>query len=168
MRMRTLGWAVMVGVLCWSAVTSAEAGGLGRAIVRGATRSLPKGLRGSAAGAWRAHVQRDHLAPLRPVPKDRTVFRYTSKDRAAQELRKGIPQDRHMTSQGGPGRPLSAEHAQKRYGLDRAPEVRETIRVPAGTPMRANRAVKGERGIGERTAPARIPPEQIEKVVPVR
>lgn len=64
--------------------------------------------------ALRRDLARDRETKAKPLSRDRTVFRYTSKDRAKAELQKGIPPRSHMTASGGPGRPLSAKKAQDR------------------------------------------------------
>ena len=148
--------------------SAAEGGSLGKAAARGAARSAARALRGTPAQTLRRDLLRDRATRVRPLPKDRTVFRYTSKDRAREELRKGIPPGSHMTSRGGPGRPLSPEHAQRRYGLPERPVVRETVRLPKGQPTRSNRSVGGAPGVGETTSSRPVAPEAIKKVTPLR
>lgn len=143
-----------------------EAGGLGRAAARGAWRSSTRKVWGrSAAQAMRRDLVRDSAIKARPLARQRTVFRYTSKARARTELRRGIAPGRHMSSNGGPGRPLSRVAAQKRYGLPRRPQVRETIRLPKGQPVRAAKALGGRPGVGELTSPKRLWPRAITNVV---
>jgi hypothetical protein len=67
-----------------------------------------------------------------------------------------------------PGPRLGPEQARKRYGLPGQPEVRETIRLPKGHPVRRNKALGGGPGQEEWTSPRRVPPEAIRKVVPIR
>lgn len=144
------------------------AGGLAKAIVRGATKSVSKTWSGAATRTLRRDLVRDRAARVRPLAKDRTVFRYTSKAQARNETRKGIQPGSHMTSHTSAGRPLSPARAQRRYGLPRKPEVRATIRIPQGQPVRVNKAIGGRPGIGEFTSTKRVPRGAIEKVVPLR
>ncbi len=92
---------------------------------------------------------RDRTVRPRPLRRPTTFFRYTTQQQARRELRKGLNPGTHMTAPGGPGRPLSRETARRRYGLPRTPRVRETIRLPAGTPIRPARALGGAPGYGE-------------------
>ncbi len=115
--------------------------------------------------AERLDLGRDRKTKAKPLPGDRTVFRYTTKERAKKERRDGISRGSHMTSTGGPGRPLSATKAKQRYGLRQKPEVRETVRLHRGQKVRRNRTLGGAPGVGEVTSPKRVP---VEKVVPLR
>ncbi len=164
-RARRFGVLLALGLTLLPLV--AEGGSLGKAAARGAAKSAARALRGGSAQTFRRDLLRDQATRVRPLPKDRTVFRYTSKERAGQELLKGIPPGSHMTSRGGPGRPLSAEKAQRRYGLPQKPEARETIRLPKGQPMRFNRALGGAAGVGEGSSPKRVPAEALKKVTPL-
>lgn len=134
---------------------SAEAGGAARALGRAAI-----------ARVWKRDLTRDLATPPKPLARPRTVWRYTTRDRAAQEARAGVPPGSHMTAGVTPGRPPTAASAQQRYGLLKAPpEVRETIVLPKGHPVRANKALGGKPGVGELTSPARVPPEAIRRTV---
>jgi hypothetical protein len=161
---------LFVGLLlgAYFLASGVEGGTLGRAAARGAARSAGRALRGSPARTLRWERLRDGATRVRPLPKDRTVFRYTSKERAREELRGGLPPGSHMTSRGGAGRPLTPEHAQRRYGLPQKPEVRETVRLPKGQPTRSNRSIGGAPGVGETTSSKRVRPEAIKKVTPLR
>lgn len=141
-----------------------EAGGLGRAAARGAWRSSARIWRRSPAQMMRRDLVRDSAIKARPLARPRTVFRYTTKQRASVELRRGIPPGRHMTANGGPGRPLSRVAAQKRYGLPQRPGVRETIRLPKGQPVRTAKALGGRPGVGELTSSKRLSPTVITNV----
>jgi hypothetical protein len=143
---------------------TAEAGGLGRAAARGAWRSSAKLWRRSPAQIMRRDLVRDRAIKARPLARPRTVFRYTSNAQARTELRRGIRPGRHMTSHGGPGRPLSRVAAQQRYGLRRRPQVRETIRLPKGEPIRSAKALGGRPGVGELTSTRRLSPTAITNV----
>lgn len=139
---------------------------LGKAVARGAWRSSAKlWRRSSTSSVMRRDLVRDRAIKARPLSHPRTVFRYTSKAQARTELRRGIVPGRHMTSHGGPGRPLSAASAQRRYGLLGRPQVRETIRLPKGQPVRTAKALRGRPGVGELTSTKRLSPTAITNVV---
>jgi hypothetical protein len=134
---------------------AAEGGSLARAAFREATKSTSRAFRGAAAKTLRRDLLRDRATRVRLISRNRTVFRYTTKAQARRELRKGVLPGRHMTSRATPGRPLSPGQAQRRYGLPRRSQVRETIRLPRGQPVRFNRAVGGVPGMGTTTSAAR-------------
>ena len=133
-----------------------EAGGLGKILARSAMKKI-----------LRQDLARDAATAAKRLAKPRTVYRYTSQGRAAQEAQKGLAAGSHMTSAGGPGRPLSAEAAQRRYGLPSKPEVRETVRLQDQV-VRHNKVLGGERGYGEITSPKKIAPESIRRIVPLQ
>ncbi len=167
MRMK-IGKGLLAGLLIVATAMlplTAEAGGLGKAAARGAWRSSARLWRRSPAQIMRRDLVRDRAIAARPLARPRTVFRWTTKQRAAVELRRGISPGLHMTSNGGPGRPLSRVAAQDRYGLLRRPQVRETIRLPKGQPVRAAKALGGRPGVGELTSPKRLSPTTITNVV---
>lgn len=160
--------AILAGLLILTSgllPLTAEAG-LGKAAMRGAWRSSTRKLWGrSATQVMRRDLARDSAIKARPLARSRTVFRYTSKAQARSELRRGIGPGRHMTSHGGPGHPLSSATAQKRYGLLGRPQVRETIRLPKGQPVRTAKALGGRPGVGELTSTKRLSPLAISNVV---
>ena len=178
---RISAWLVIFS--CFNA-TNIDAAGIGRAIARGATRSLARSAersvaRGTARSTARQaarrsiEIQRKDLwnhqhTPVRPLPAPRTVHRYTSPGQARQEMRRGIEPGRHMTATAPAGRPPSPGTAANRYGLQKAPGVRETIELPRGFPARHNKVPGGRPGIGEMTSPRRVPPEAIKKAAPLR
>lgn len=159
--------ALAVTVLSMQSVP-ATGGGLGKAAARGATKSASKTLNKGLAQKLRRDLVRDRKTRVRLLHRDRHVFRFTSKKRAQQELRKGLRPATHMTSRAAPGRPPSSLQARSTYGLPRKPEVRERIHLKRGEPVRFNRALGGKPGKGEFTSPKRIPPQAIEEVVPLR
>jgi hypothetical protein len=163
---RTL--VVLVLIITVLTAVRVEAGGLGRAVARGAAGSTAKALRKDFARLLRRDFLRDRKIPARPLPRPKTVYRYTSKAQAQLELRKGLQPNTHMTAEGRPGRPLSPKTAESRYGLPQQPEVRETIRLPQGFPVRPAKAFQGSPGVGEITSPESLPPTAIKKVVPLR
>lgn len=116
----------------------------------------------------RKDQSRDAGSQAKPLPKDRTVYRYTTKKRAVEESSKGIPAGAHMTSSGVAGRPPSASQGQTQYGLRRKPEVRETIHVPKGQPAKLNKVYGGNAGKGELTSTQRVPPKSVQKVIPLK
>jgi hypothetical protein len=107
-------------------------------------------------------------AVVKPLARERVVERYTSASRAASEQRKGIAPGSHTTSTLHRGRALTSEKATHRYGLKRDPEVKETIRIPAGQPVRITKVIGGKPGYGEITSTRPISPKNIMKVTPVR
>jgi hypothetical protein len=133
-----------------------EAGGLGKAITRSAMKKI-----------LRQDLARDVTTAARPLAKPRTVFRYTSSAQAAREAEQGLAADTHMTSVARPGRPLSAEAAQRRYGLANPPEARETLKLD-GQMVRFNKVLGGKAGYGEITSPKEIAKEAIRKILKLR
>lgn len=118
------------------------------------------------AFAWER--ARDLRTPVRDLYWNRTAFRYTTRHQARIEAKKGLAPSRHMTARAKPGAPLSGMNAQRRYGLPRRPQVRETIRLQRGFGVRSNKAIGGRPGFGELTSPHRVPPSAIRRVVPLR
>lgn len=150
--------------------STANAGGLGRAFERGAMRSLRgSAQRGAERGALRSGTRsffrREHLRDLRtpskPLARPRTVYRYVPAPKARSEMRRGIAPGRHFTSRPAKGRPLGAARAQKAYGLPRKPGAVETVRIPAGHPVRFNKTLGGSPGRGELTSPKHLAPSSV-------
>lgn len=121
-----------------------------------------------ATSVLRRDLVRDRATPARSLPRGRTVFRYTSDAEARRELASSVRPGNHMTSRGGAGRPLGAAVARKRYGLPREPEVRMSIWLERGTKVRKNKALGGERGVGEITPTQTVPARSIKKVVKLK
>jgi len=113
-------------------------------------------------------ARRDAATKAAPLKAERRVWRYTSKREAARELKNGVPAGAHMTPGVRPGRPPGAATAQRQYGLPKAPEARMKIRLNRGTPVAHNKALAGQPGRGELTAPAPVPKENIEQVIVLR
>lgn len=111
---------------------------------------------------------RDATLPARPLREPRRVWRYSDRAGAARAAETGLPAGSHMTSRTTPGRMPSPAHAQERYGLARPPEVRMTIDLPRGHPVRHGKAIGGAPGVGEITSPAPLPPGAIVKIDPLR
>lgn len=171
-------------VLLCLVITGVEAAGLGRAVARGAARGLAKSTGRAAtrsiarstekeAVKRAAQIRRKDLwnhrhTPVRPLPVPRTVFRYTTPNRAGAEIRAGIAPGRHMTATASSGRPLSPLSAKRRFGLQKAPTVRETVVLPKGFPVRHNKVPGGTQGAGEVTSSRPVPPSAVRKVVPLR
>lgn len=146
-----------------------EAGGVAKAAARGATKSVTKAWREAAATkTLRRDFLRDRATRVHSLAGNRAVFRYTTKAQARQELQRGIRPGNHMTARTTAGRPLSPTQAQRRYGLPQKPEVRETVRLSQGQPIRSNRVIGGEAGVGEVTSTIRVPSTAVAKVVPLR
>ncbi len=172
-------WVVRAVLLTLLGAWAANAGTVGKAIARGAARGLTRSAERSAARAAEKQAARravaiqgkdvwNHLhTPARPLPAPRTVYRYTSPSQARRELHTGIAPGRHMTATAPVGRPPSPATAVKKYGLPKAPSVRETVQLPKGLPVRHNRVPGGSPGIGETTSPRKVPPAAIKKITPL-
>lgn len=126
----------------------------------------PKAKKPPAALAQKMEQDRKRDAATLPKtnPQLRTVQRYTQWEQAQREAKTGIAPGSHMTPGVHPGRPLSPFGAARRYGLPKTPTARETILIPAGTPLRTNKALGGQPGVGELTSPKTIPPAAIARV----
>lgn len=167
-------------ILMMSVLTGGAHAGIGRAIARGASRSVAKSAeRGAARVAERKAEQRaaqilrkdiwnHNHTQVRPLPESRTVHRYTTSSQATRELKTGIPPGDHITSGAHPGRPPSPDAARQRFGLSRSPEVRETVVLPKGFPVRHNKVPGGQPGTGEITSPKRVPSAAVKRVTPLR
>jgi len=144
----------------------AEAGGFGKALM---SRMLKGGAGAQATRSAKPLTRevlgrdaaRDAATTAKALTAPRTVHRYTSIAQARREVRHGLDPNTHMTPNAQHGRPLTPDHAQKRYGLPASPEARETIVLPEGYPVRHNKALGGEPGRGELTSSRRVPPEAI-------
>jgi len=88
----------------------------------------------------------------------RRVFRYVPATRARQEVQQGFARMSHFTTRAVRGRPLSALHAKKRYGLPQMPANRLTLTLGKGTPVKTLKAHGGAPGVGELVNTRRIPP----------
>jgi hypothetical protein len=140
----------------------------------GATLAPPADARGMSrawsramAAVLKRDAARDAATAAKPLAQPRTVWRYTSKAQAERELQRGVPAGGHLTAGTTAGRLPSPERAQARYGLPARPEVRETVRLPAGHPVRSNKTLCGDPGVGEITSTHRLPPATIHKVQPL-
>lgn len=147
---------------------SVESQGLGRALMRGIKKGAVEKTRQSMGKILKRDLQRDQSTKVKGLPKDRTVFRYTSAAKAQEEIRQGVRAGSHMTSRATAGRPLSPSEAKRRYGLQQEPDVRLTIRLSKGTRVRNNRALGGKPGVGEITTKRKLPPTAIKRVVPLK
>ena len=166
-----LGKGLLRGLLVMALTVQpmvAEARALGKAVARGAGKAVTKSLRRTPAETLRRDLLRDRVTPVRMLRRDRHVFRFTTKERALREIRKGVPAGSHMTSRATPGRPPSSLQARRLYGLPQKPGARERIHLHRGEQVRFNRVLGGKRGKGELISPKRVPPDAIEKVVPLR
>ncbi|HTE44524.1 MAG TPA: hypothetical protein VK636_04705 [Gemmatimonadaceae bacterium] len=147
------------------AVTAIGCGKVGGAATRGAERGMARAIERDIGRVWERDAARDAKLVAKPLGKGRTVFRYTTAEQAAMEARGGVQAGSHFTARGGPGRPLSANVARGRLGLDHLPEVRETIRLPAGQSVKAGKVIGGARGVGELTPTAHVPGSAIKRVL---
>lgn len=140
----------------------------GRAAVGAAARSASRSAGAELRALLRRDLARDRTTVVTRLAAPRTVFRYTTRGRAAGELRRGIAPGAHLTSRAGPGRPPSVAAAQARYGLPAPPGARELVHLPRGTPVRFNRALGGRPGTGEISLASRILKGGIRRVVRLR
>jgi len=164
-RIGLVGVGVLLSLFALPEVASA---GPSSAVAKAASRAL---VRRSAprVGALLARDLRNHrTARVVRLAAPRTVFRYTSLQRARGAIRRGIPAMRHLTSRGGAGRPLGSVSAARALGLSRRPAARLTVRVPKRQPVIFNRIVGGGAGRGEIVSPKRIPAAAVKRVVRVR
>jgi hypothetical protein len=156
---------VIAGMSIGCTLLSAQpAAAQSRSIQRGASRALNMRLRKLL---MRDRI-RDSKLPLRTLSSPRTVYRYVRPERAAFEIRKGLPAGAHVTSTARPGRPMSSAAAIKRYGLpaqagDRL--IRETIQLTRGLRVRFGKALGGVGGFGELKVLRKIPPAAISRRV---
>lgn len=119
-------------------------------------------------GAYARDAARDRSSKVKTNGRDRTVYRYTTKEQAEREKRQGIAPNSHMAP-GNPGRPLSKQQATTKYGIREGhAEVRETIRLPKGQPVKNNKTIGGQPGVGELTSPKPVGPERISNTVQLR
>jgi hypothetical protein len=147
----------------------AEAGGIFRAAVRATTRGAEKQAERTTRieQAYARDAIRDAATPAKSAPTVRRVQRYTSTAQAEREAREGISAGSHMTPNVARGRGISSDTAQARYGLAEKPEQVMTIEIPAGTPLRSNKALGGAAGRGEVIATTPIPATAIKSTRPV-
>jgi len=165
MRMRSLIILMIFCDVCFPCKSIAA--GLGKAVVRGGGKSVARSLQRPIYRPRAFDLKRDRRTPLRPLKKERTVDRYTRSATASNELRRGIPPNRHMTSV-STRRPLTGSSAKLRLGLSTKPDVVERIRLPKSTPLHFNKVVGGKPGYGEMTAPSRLPSSSIRRVIKLR
>jgi outer membrane protein TolC len=139
-----------------AAPTPATAGGWGKSVGKAALARL-----------WQQDLKNHAKAAVTPLAKPRTVHRYTTAATARREVKAGLGPNTHMTAGASAGRPLSAGPAQQKYGLPARPQVRHTIELPAGWPVRHTKVMGGAPGVGELTSPKALPPSAIRKTVPL-
>ena len=157
----------MKRVTAWTGILLAMLG-LGPEVVGAAPRGPLRGLfRREIREVLRRDLVRDRRLPVSRLERPLTVHRYTTLSQARRELREGLAPGTHTTAHARPGRPPSPETAQRRYGLPRKPEARETISLPEGTPVRRGKALGGRPGVGEIITARRVPPEAIRRVTPL-
>lgn len=155
-------------ILLVVAIPGTSHGQLGRILARSAERRIARSAGGSFLGTLRRDLVRDRATPARSLAKDRSVFRYTTKERARLETRAGLSEGTHFTSHSASGRPLTAAAAQRRLGLPTRPAVREKVVLRKGTRVRLNKALGGERGYGEISLAQHIPPTNVRRVIRLR
>lgn len=163
--MRKLVCLIGTALIMAGTVADAAAAPAGKRMLR---RLLDRLLGRETQQVLRRDLARDRKLPVRTLKEPRTVFRYTSRSRAQHELHGGLRPGVHVTARGGPGRPPTAENAQRRYGLPHRPEVRETIRLPAGMRVRQGKVIGGRPGYGEIVLDRPLSPEHIRRVAPLK
>lgn len=87
-----------------AAPAAAEGGSLARSVFRGTMKGATRAFLRGPARILRRDLLRDRATRVRPLARNRTVFRYTTKRQARQELRRGIRPGSHTTSRAVPGR----------------------------------------------------------------
>jgi hypothetical protein len=103
----------------------------------------------------------------KPLARRQTVYRYTTKQQAQIDLRKGVSPGKHMTANAPAGRPPSPATAKKSFGLNRQPTGRETVVWPKGQPVRKNRVLGGTPVNGETTSTQRVQAGAMKKWTPI-
>jgi hypothetical protein len=135
---------------------------------RAVARSLERRPAPGIANTLRRDLSRDHVTPPSILSRDRIVNRYTMLPRARVEVRRGLTSGTHLTSRVRPGRPLSANSAQKRLGLPNRPEAQEHVLLKRGTSVRFNKALGGKPGVGEITIVKQAPRTVVQSVRRIR
>jgi hypothetical protein len=165
MQLRRLTLFAMLFVVV---IPGASHGQLGRILAQSAERRGARSASRSFLSTLRRDLLRDRATPARSLVKDRSVFRYTTKERARLETSAGLSEGTHFTSHSASGRPLSAASAQRRLGLPTRPTVREKVVLRKGTRVRLNKALGGKRGYGEISLAQHAPPTDVRRVVRLR
>lgn len=153
---RRLLVSTLAALLGLGHVSYLEAGSLGKATGRAAMARI-----------FKQDLKNHATTVAKPLVRSRSVHRYTTHQRGDREIKTGLLPDTHMTVRARPGRPPKPATAQRRYGLAYPPEVRETIYLPKGFPVRHNKALGGAPGVGELTSPRAIPPGNIRRTIPL-
>ena len=170
-QIREILWVVvMLFVTC--GLVDVEARGIASAIARSAAKraTAQEAMVLRSKQDWERIYARDlakHDKPAQALRQDRLVVRYTSREKVEMESREGLAPGTHMSAKAKSGRLYSANRAQRRYGIQDPVDVRETILLPKGLPVRINKVEGGEPGVGELISSDRIPPRAIQRVVPV-
>ncbi len=113
-------------------------------------------------------AKRDAQTKAHSNPKDKFVYRYTSKEQAKKETVRGIAPGTHMSSNAPAGRTLSKQGAKERFGLKTIPDVREKILLKKGSSIKTNKTISGKAGVGETVAASRIGKDKIVDVKRLR
>lgn len=164
---RSWGLALFVALAMSIGIGPAEA-----APTRKAAKAAANAASRALKARWREVLRLDRLAHVRArvatLSKPKTVFRYVSSPRARDAARRGIAKGTHFTARSVHGRPLSGRHAQLRFGLNRIPTRRLTVRLPAGTRVRTTKVHGGAPGVGEVLTGDRVPRTAIVRVTGLR
>lgn len=107
---------------------------------------------------------RDAATPAVAAAHGHQLMRYTTRVQARADAKAGLESGRHLTGATEGKVPLSAQAAQKHYGIPVAPQVREVWSVPKGWPERLNKVWRGDRDAMEITSPKPLPPSRLVRV----
>ena len=161
MSLRIRLWIGILGVVCFCGQCLGAVSGT---IARSGSSSPKKP---PYSAIRRRDAARDAKTPAKPLARPQTVYRYTSKQQAQVEMRKGLPPGKHMTANAPAGRPPSSATAKRSYGLNRQPTGRETIVLPKGQPVKTNKVLGGTPGKGEITSTQRVQAGAVKKWAPI-
>lgn len=121
----------------------------------------------AASQVLRKDLLRDMGTRVTRLRAPRTVFRYMSGAEAKAVKTRGIVAGSHVTATGGRGRPLGAVRAAKRYGLPVVPSHRVSAKLPAGTRVKANKVIGGDRGFAELRVVDGVKPGNLRAPIPL-
>lgn len=155
-------------VICLGSVPALRAAGPGQSLLKGAARSVARRAAARLEAAWARDLAKDAARRAVPLARPRTVFRYATGGEARRLQRAGLAAGTHMTSKGGPGRPMNAPTANAALGLKRTPSTRVTLRLPKGHPVKVGKVQGGAPGRGEILPAKPVPSSAVRRVLPLR
>lgn len=173
----------MLMMLCLTVSLSGMGGEANAGIGNVAARSVAKRVAGYGAAAHaerksaqelgtlaRRDMERDGRLKTVTLERDIHVNRYTSNAQAKSEAKYGVKANRHFTSVATSGRPLTPDHAARRYSPtsgNGAPTIRQTWRLSKGTMVKKGKVLEGEPGYGEIVPQTRISPQNLISTTPL-